>query len=63
MGVVPGGGGLLSLHIVACHGHDCLLSESLLGDLLHYEACSECDWLLCVLLGCFFVLLSFEEYM
>ena len=59
--MAPVGVGFLFLQLVACHRHDCLLSGSLLGDLLCYEAvCSECDWLLCVLLGCFFVLLPSE---
>ena len=42
------GGGSSVLQLVACHRHDCLLSDSLLGNLLGcVVVCSECDWLLC----------------
>ena len=51
------GVGVLLLQLVALSGHDCLLSDSLLGNLLCCEAVfSECG----CLLGCFFALLPSE---
>ena len=47
---------------MACCRCDCLLSGSLLDDLLHcVVVCNVHEWLLYVLLGCFFALLPSEE--
>ena len=54
--------GLLFLQLVACCMYDCLLCDSLLGNMLCcLVVCGEHYWLLCGLfLGCFFVLLPPE---
>ena len=56
--VVPVGMGHLFLQLVTCTGNECLLSESLLIDLLCCEAIwGKCDWFwaliihFCLLMG------------